>query len=219
MEKITKNMYGIAADELRRIQKENNKHKIFPLIDWNMKEKDCLDYCNKKGFFWEENNIRLYDVLTRVSCWCCSNKNNKELKNYYIYLPNYFEKLLKLTYDIWINATNSKLEANADKFWTKLEGVRFSMSKFNYDTFYDEEGQCTIGISKQKYSKEQAIEIAKGELETKEIVEFDEDMYVRYGLGTLDGEKRQGYWLEYKKTKVSSPVWAFKRRSEKYDNT
>lgn len=86
------------------------------------------------------------------------------------------------------------------------------MSKFNYDTFYDEEGQCTIGISKQKYSKEQAIEIAKGELETKEIVEFDEDMYVRYGLGTLDGEKRQCYWLEYKKTKVSSPVWAFKRK-------
>ncbi len=86
------------------------------------------------------------------------------------------------------------------------------MSKFDYDVFYDEEGQCTIGISKQKYSKEQARKIAKRELDTEDIIEYDEDMYVRYGLGTLDGEKRQGYWLEYRKTKVSSLVWAFKRK-------
>lgn len=86
------------------------------------------------------------------------------------------------------------------------------MSKFDYDVFYDEEGQCTIGISKQKYSKEQARKIAKRELDTEDIIEYDEDRYVRYGLGTLDGEKRQGYWLEYRKTKVSSPVWAFKRK-------
>ena len=89
------------------------------------------------------------------------------------------------------------------------------MSKFNYNAFYDEEGQCTIGISKQKYSKEQAIEIAKRELDTEEIIECDADMYVRYGLGTLDGEKRQCYWLEYKKTKISSPVWAFKRKEKR----
>lgn len=207
-------MYGIAVDEIRRIQKETNKHKIFPLVDRNMREKDCLEYCYKNGFYWKENNIRLYDVLDRVSCWCCYNKNNKELRNYYLYLPNYFERLLKLTYEIWINATNSKLEAHADKFWTKLEGVRFSVSKFNYDAFYDEEGQCIIAVSKQKYSQEQAREIAKKELSTEEIVEDTENMYVRYGLGTLDGEKRQGYWLEYRKTKVSSPVWAFKIKKQ-----
>ena len=84
MEKIIKNIYGIAVDEQKRIQKENNKHKLLPLVEWSMKEKDCLEYCYKKGFFWKENNIRLYDVLDRVSCWCCSNKNNKELKNYYL---------------------------------------------------------------------------------------------------------------------------------------
>lgn len=88
------------------------------------------------------------------------------------------------------------------------------MSKFNYEVFYDEEGQCSIGISKQNYIKEQAIEIAKRELDTEEIVEYEENMYVRYGLGILDGEKRQGYWLEYRKTKVSSPVWAFKRKGK-----
>jgi predicted RNA-binding protein len=31
-----------------------------------------------------------------VSCWCCSNKNLKELKNIYIHLPAYWEKLRQL---------------------------------------------------------------------------------------------------------------------------
>jgi len=29
----------------------------------------------------------------RVSCWCCQNKNLKELKNIYLYLPKYWEML------------------------------------------------------------------------------------------------------------------------------
>lgn len=31
--------------------------------------------------------------LDRVSCWCCRNKNIKELKNIYMYLPEYWQKL------------------------------------------------------------------------------------------------------------------------------
>lgn len=44
----------------------------------------------------EENDIELYSVLDRVSCWCCRNKNLKELKNIYNFLPNYWEKLREL---------------------------------------------------------------------------------------------------------------------------
>lgn len=40
---------GIAADEPDRI-----KHKVYPLEKWGMKEKDCLEYCYSKGFYWEE---------------------------------------------------------------------------------------------------------------------------------------------------------------------
>ena len=58
-----------------------------------MKEKDCLYYCYQKGFNWLENGVDLYSILDRVSCWCCANKNLKELKNYYIYLTNYWNKL------------------------------------------------------------------------------------------------------------------------------
>lgn len=82
---------GIAYDESLRIR--NDIHKIYPLVDWKMTEEDCLKYCYNKGFNWKENNIELYDVLDRVSCWCCRNKNLKELKNIYMYLPEYWQKL------------------------------------------------------------------------------------------------------------------------------
>lgn len=83
---------GIASDETSRINYEN-KHKSYPLVKWDMKEKDCLYYCYQKGFNWLENGLDLYSILDRVSCWCCANKNLKELKNCYKYLPKYWNKL------------------------------------------------------------------------------------------------------------------------------
>ena len=58
-----------------------------------MTEQDCLDYCYAHGWNWRESGIDLYEILDRVSCWCCSNKNRKELKNIYRYLPEYWQKL------------------------------------------------------------------------------------------------------------------------------
>lgn len=82
---------GIAADEPYRIKERENVS--YPLFDWGMTEKDCLAYCYKQGFDWQEDSIRLYDVLDRVSCYCCSNKNLKELRSIYHFLPKYWEKL------------------------------------------------------------------------------------------------------------------------------
>lgn len=61
-----------------------------------MSEQACLMYCIIHGFDYEENGVHLYKILDRVSCWCCANKNLKELKNYYKHLPEYWEKLKKL---------------------------------------------------------------------------------------------------------------------------
>ena len=84
---------GIAADEQRRLEKERSSWKEFPLYEWGMTEQDCLDYCYAHGWNWRESDIDLYEILDRVSCWCCSNKNRKELKNIYRYLPEYWQKL------------------------------------------------------------------------------------------------------------------------------
>ena len=83
---------GIAADEPERLARLEAP-KCSPLAEAGMTEADCLAYCYARGFFWEENGIRLYDILDRVSCWCCKNKNRKELKNIYQFLPQYWEKL------------------------------------------------------------------------------------------------------------------------------
>lgn len=89
---------GIAYDEQECVKdkgnnENNNVIKIYPLIEYKMTEKDCLQYCYDKGYNWDENGIELYSILDRVSCWCCQNKNLKELKNMYLYLPDYWQKL------------------------------------------------------------------------------------------------------------------------------
>lgn len=91
---------GIAFDEQSRLEKERNGRKVFPLALWRMTEDDCLSYCYERGFDWKEDGgagqVRLYDVLDRVSCWCCANKNLKELRNMKRLLPEYWDKLKSL---------------------------------------------------------------------------------------------------------------------------
>lgn len=86
---------GIAFDEPRRVRNDNNK--TYPLVEWHMTESDCLRYCRTRGWDWREGkepySIDLYDILDRVSCWCCANKNLKELRNYYQFLPDYWSAL------------------------------------------------------------------------------------------------------------------------------
>lgn len=99
LKKYTKNGWdyvGIAADETHRFSKEKRPNRILPLVDWGITENQALQYCYHKGIIWKENNIPLYDILDRVSCWCCGNKNLKELKNIYLYLPDYWKKLKQL---------------------------------------------------------------------------------------------------------------------------
>lgn len=93
MDKEIYHYIGLAHDEQKRIKKNKATHKIFPLNDMQITEKMALDICLENGLDFKENDVCLYDILDRVSCWCCSNKNLKELKNYYLYLPEYWQKL------------------------------------------------------------------------------------------------------------------------------
>lgn len=96
-------LVGIASDEKERIEKKRKEHIRLPLVELDMAEADCLSYCYDLGYEWRESGarmpdgtIRLYDILDRVSCWCCTNKNLKELRNIYHYLPQYWERLKDL---------------------------------------------------------------------------------------------------------------------------
>lgn len=91
---------GIAADEYHRFEKSKREDKRLPLVEWGMTEQDCLQYCRYRGYNWIEQtpngDIDLYDILDRVSCWCCRNKNYNELRNIYWKLPRYWGKLRDL---------------------------------------------------------------------------------------------------------------------------
>lgn len=90
---------GIAADEKPRLERLILP-KFSPLAQFGITEKMALEYCYNNGWNWKEPSpttesgyVDLYDILDRVSCWCCANKNKKELRNIWKYLPDYWNKL------------------------------------------------------------------------------------------------------------------------------
>ena len=83
---------GIAADEKIRI-----KNKCYPLVEWGMTEKDCLDYCYGKGFDWGG----LYKIFHRVSCWCCPLQALSELRKLYEHFPELWAQLLRWDNHTW----------------------------------------------------------------------------------------------------------------------
>ena len=89
---------GVAADERQRINRQRNENrvKIYPLVEWEMSEKDCLKYCYSHGWHWNEDGYELYDLLERVSCKYCRNKNLNELRNIYHYIPKVWQELKDL---------------------------------------------------------------------------------------------------------------------------
>ena len=84
------------------------------------------------------------------------------------------------------------------------------MSKFDYCTFHG--GYDDLAISKEKYTREQAIDMAKLELE-----QYKKPYYLAVGEGFVrhragideDHKPCVGWWLEYSEYKRSCPVYAF----------
>ena len=87
---------GIAVDETERLEKKRTDNIVHPLAERGMTEADCLALCYERGHTWEQDGVRLYDILDRVSCWCCRNKNQKELKAIHDNLPEYWQRLKAL---------------------------------------------------------------------------------------------------------------------------
>ena len=83
---------GIAADEPKRV-----KHACYPLVEWGMTEKDCLDYCYAHGFDWGG----LYRIFHRVSCWCCPLQSLSELRKLYAHFPELWNRLKAWDESTW----------------------------------------------------------------------------------------------------------------------
>ena len=82
------------------------------------------------------------------------------------------------------------------------------MSKFDFDLFT---GDYPIVVSKERYTEQQAEEIAKNELGVSTVEK--REGFVRYGYGCDDdGKVRNTWWLDWHPRNRSCPVWAFRRK-------
>lgn len=128
---------GIAADEQNRIKK-----KKYPLVEWGWTEADCLAYCKERGFDWGG----LYDIFSRVSCWCCPFQSLKELRLLYEHFPNLWGRLKTLEHGTILGSGTSfkdneqtveRLQARfeLEKEW--LEQGKNIRSKAFYTTLKD----------------------------------------------------------------------------------
>lgn len=84
---------GIASDETDRLIKTRKGIKKFLLAELGMTEAQALENCYQHGVEYIEDGVKLYDILDRGSCFCCGNKNLKELRGMYTTLPKYWERL------------------------------------------------------------------------------------------------------------------------------
>lgn len=135
---------GIAADEKERIwEKRKTQYdgsiKLFPLVEWNMTEAECLQYCWAEGYHWIEREglPDLYTLLDRLSCFCCRNKNLKELRNIYKYLPEYWEKLKKMQMATKIPFYKGKVTIFELEERFKVEGLGYDLFDYASSEGYD----------------------------------------------------------------------------------
>ena len=102
---------GIAADEMERAERKDNKKFIAPLIQWGWTEDDALRYCYDHGYDWEG----LYKLFKRVSCWCCPLQPLQGLRQLRRHFPDLWERLFELDSRQYrrFNARNSLAQLEA----------------------------------------------------------------------------------------------------------
>ena len=80
---------GLGVDEPNRFHNLSDT-KISPLVDHNITEKECYDWC-------KENDLLspIYEKSMRGGCWFCHNQRKQQLRNLKEDYPKYWEIMLK----------------------------------------------------------------------------------------------------------------------------
>lgn len=87
---------GFTTDEIHRTKRPEMKRKKwtvrFPLIEYGFSESDALSYCKSLGYDWDG----LYDVFSRVSCFCCPKAGQKRIDKLRANFPSLYERYLEM---------------------------------------------------------------------------------------------------------------------------
>jgi len=81
---------GIAYDEKQRAKPK--EHYRYPLVEWEITEKQALEYCYSKGFDFGG----IYNKMSRTSCYCCPLVGIDKLRAIYIHYPELWEKIKEM---------------------------------------------------------------------------------------------------------------------------
>lgn len=84
--------HGITIDEIQRTESNLERNIKYPLVEWGMTDKDCLQYCYSKGFDWDG----LYEKFDRVSCYLCPLQRLSELRVLYKEFPDLWAYMKEL---------------------------------------------------------------------------------------------------------------------------
>ena len=88
---------GIAVDEARRRRRFIEYKMAYPLVEWNITEKEALEYCYSKGFDFDG----FYKKFSHASCFICPLQRISELQIIYNEYPELWaeiKRMDKLTY-------------------------------------------------------------------------------------------------------------------------
>jgi len=84
---------GFTTDELHRCNRLKKKWPVrFPLVEYGFSEKDALNYCLSLGYDWGG----LYDIFSRVSCFCCPKAGQKRIDKLKYHFPDLHKQYLKM---------------------------------------------------------------------------------------------------------------------------
>ena len=109
-------LIGLAADETYRFDREHNQdpNHRHPLLDWGWTESDCLKYCYDHGYDWEG----LYEIFSRVSCWCCPLQPVGELRKLRKHFPDLWQQLREMDRKAW---TPFKMDKSVEEFEIRFQ--------------------------------------------------------------------------------------------------
>lgn len=106
---------GLAADELKRLQRQNNLRHRHPLVDWGWSEAMCLGYCYGKGYDWYDPSVGkgLYELFDRTSCWICPFGRLDAFRKLRKHYPELWEKIGRMEFDLRQSRESEGLPSNA----------------------------------------------------------------------------------------------------------
>lgn len=86
---------GIAADEVKRINRVTSKNTIMPLVDCGIMEPEAFDICKKADLL----SPAYSNGRKRLGCWFCHNQRVGELRRLRSEYPKLWKRLLDMEPD------------------------------------------------------------------------------------------------------------------------